>query len=380
MIDNRYDLPKDNDLPIHLLAAIFNDKNQSYKLFWFSSLLDLVCVGRDVATYDELINRMISKAWYMVKEYHLNLGPADALEQVIYEIKDTSGLKSSENTQTIVEYLNQCKEKPVINVKKRVSRFVPYRLQAPFIGPFSEKEWANYDLISEKAQENEDVLYRYERTLDNKRQVRMNEKWIPYLRRNEAIVRGWVKLNLIEYLQRRNPSVPGIPFKLEAPEKRDLKVATEFWKAIIVHENFEIKDIYSGIEFSQENVETWGRVSIDHFIPWSYTASDEMWNLTPTFARINSSKSNFLPQEKDMELLVHQHFLAYQVAQENSEIKKIFEKLKKNNLNSEQAEQKIYRPSISERLFCENMKDMLLPLYLSAKNMGFENWTARNFQ
>lgn len=36
-------------------------------------------------------------------------------------------------------------------------------------------------------------------------------------------------------------------------------------------------------------------ISIDHFVPWSYVAHDELWNLTPTTRSINSSKSNNLP-------------------------------------------------------------------------------------
>ena len=31
-------------------------------------------------------------------------------------------------------------------------------------------------------------------------------------------------------------------------------------------------------------------ISIDHFVPWSYVAHDELWNLTPTTRSINSTK------------------------------------------------------------------------------------------
>ena len=37
-------------------------------------------------------------------------------------------------------------------------------------------------------------------------------------------------------------------------------------------------------------------ISIDHFVPWSYVAHDEFWNLSPTTRSINSSKSNNLPK------------------------------------------------------------------------------------
>ena len=34
--------------------------------------------GNTVQTFDQIINHMIMDAWYMVTEYHLNLGPSDA--------------------------------------------------------------------------------------------------------------------------------------------------------------------------------------------------------------------------------------------------------------------------------------------------------------
>ena len=37
-------------------------------------------------------------------------------------------------------------------------------------------------------------------------------------------------------------------------------------------------------------------ISIDHFVPWSYVANDEIWNLHPTTKSINSAKSNNLPR------------------------------------------------------------------------------------
>ena len=35
---------------------------------------------------------------------------------------------------------------------------------------------------------------------------------------------------------------------------------------------------------------------VDHFIPWSFVMNDELWNLMPMDASLNSVKSNRLPQ------------------------------------------------------------------------------------
>ena len=37
-------------------------------------------------------------------------------------------------------------------------------------------------------------------------------------------------------------------------------------------------------------------IHVDHFIPWSFVMNDELWNLMPMDASLNSSKSNRLPK------------------------------------------------------------------------------------
>lgn len=118
----------------------------------------------------------------------------------------------------------------------------------------------------------------------------------------------------IHYLQKRNPSVPGIADKLSAPQERKLDKAKKYWKAVI--EVTEIRNIYT------EEIMTAGDISIDHFVPWSYVAHDELWNLVPTTKAVNSSKSNNLP---DWDLyfprLADAEFRAYQAVCEYEGVK-----------------------------------------------------------
>ena len=62
---------------------MFDNKSECYKLFWFKALLNYVSAGKTDITFEELVDEMISEAWYMVTEYHLNLGPRDTLEKVV---------------------------------------------------------------------------------------------------------------------------------------------------------------------------------------------------------------------------------------------------------------------------------------------------------
>jgi hypothetical protein len=365
-------------LPVHLLAGIFKDKNQSYKLFWFQAILDFVCEGNFVITFEQLIHRMVAEAWYMVMEYHLNLGPADALEILINQVRDTSGLLPTANKEEVIQFLKTSDDENIKKAKQILVLNVPYRLQAPFLGKLSEKEWRDFKYIETMTMRDVRLLYYYEQLSGKVRQIRMNDKWVGYLKKNEAIIRGWIQNELIQYLQRRNPNVPGIPFKIHPPEKRDLKSAIDFWRVIVEH--YEMIDVYTGKILNSDNFKDLGRIHIDHFIPWSYLASDEMWNLTPTFAKVNISKSNQLPsRHMDIEMLSKQHYNAMRIAQSNKELGKLFERYIRKNLNSPDLKRRLYSKDISEVTFLENMHDLIHPICLSAKNLGFMEWENRGF-
>ena len=74
-------LPKSDQLNIASLSRLFDNKSECYKLFWFQAILGFVCDGKQEIRFEELIDEMIADAWYMVTEYHLNLGPRDTLEK-----------------------------------------------------------------------------------------------------------------------------------------------------------------------------------------------------------------------------------------------------------------------------------------------------------
>jgi CRISPR/Cas system Type II protein with McrA/HNH and RuvC-like nuclease domain len=48
-------------------------------------------------------------------------------------------------------------------------------------------------------------------------------------------------------------------------------------------------------------------ISIDHFIPWSYIYSDDLWNLVITSKSYNSTKTNKRPSNEYLEKLKEQN-------------------------------------------------------------------------
>ena len=61
--------------------------------------------GKESATFSEIIHHMITEAWYMVSEYHLNLGPMDTLEKLVLDLQGESGLTASAEPRKIHEFL-----------------------------------------------------------------------------------------------------------------------------------------------------------------------------------------------------------------------------------------------------------------------------------
>ena len=85
---------------------------------------------------------MIADVWYMVTEYHLNLGPKDTLEAVVNLIKQKyPELKSCEKKTAILDLLKNTRDRDINSKKRTLTYNVPYRLQSPFMPSMKGKEW-----------------------------------------------------------------------------------------------------------------------------------------------------------------------------------------------------------------------------------------------
>ena len=134
-------LPYSEEIEIQSLGRLFDNTSECYKFFWFQALVTKVLEGKETITYEELINEMIADAWYMVTEYHLNLGPKDTLERLVNDVSELSGMKPCEKKETILDFVNHCTDKSVIQRKRTLTYNVPYRLQAPFMENVKGKAW-----------------------------------------------------------------------------------------------------------------------------------------------------------------------------------------------------------------------------------------------
>ena len=62
-----------NSLDIEGFSRMMNSPSYCYKLYWLEAIVQFISENKTQATYDEIINEMISNAWYSVLEFHLHL-------------------------------------------------------------------------------------------------------------------------------------------------------------------------------------------------------------------------------------------------------------------------------------------------------------------
>ena len=362
-------LPYSEELNTGYLARLFDNTSECYKLFWFKSIILKVHEGKTELSYGELIDQMIADAWYMVTEYHLNLGPKDTLESVILLMKEKNpSLKSSEKEEVILEYLSNTADKEILSKKRVLTYNVPYRLQAPFLPDLKGKSWdvPAADLAQRINQEKR-LIYYFTAINGLSTKIIIQDKWAEYIRKNYEILLGWIEYNMIRYLQRRNPSVPGIADKLSPPVERKLDKIKKYWKLILSLE--PVHEIYDDQLLTEKDI------SVDHFVPWSYVAHDEFWNLSPTTKSINSSKSNNLPNwDTYFRKLVDIEYQSYRLIWEYDSVHMEFDKCAKEHINNDEVRYRIYREGLSLNEFAGELESVIQPVYKAAKDCGFASW------
>lgn len=62
----------------------------------------------------------------------------------------------------------------------------------------------------------------------------------------------------------------------------------------------------------------------------------------------------------------------------SSEKREEFERCRREHINSDEVWMKLYRAGLTKEMFCQNLEEILLPVYQSAHNMGFGEWEYRD--
>jgi hypothetical protein len=195
--------------------------------------------------------------------------------------------------------------------------------------------------------------------------------WAAYLAEHEDIVRGWAAWHRLHYMQKRNPTTPGLANKLFPPERRDsLNTQADFWHRILEQPAAAtLHCIYSGQPLVGQPI------ALDHFLPWSFVVHDQLWNLIPVPPQVNSAKSNRLPAHSYLDPFIRFQHQSLHIAH-TSLPAKTFNKLTEPFIAD------LHIPSTDALLDFTVLNDAyrrhLPPLLTLAANQGFtQDWCYR---
>jgi len=313
-------LPSSDNLNVSGLSRLFEDTTNSYKFLFFLSLLDILRRRyfdvSDSISFEDLIIEMLANAWYPHTFFKLSFGRQDKVAQKLDSLDLVIEEPILQFTDTDKTLLRQAiSSQDLYDVVSHLRRYVPFRLIVPFVemdlGNVSRGKGNQLDAampgIVERCFESRKPLYRFNSTrYRDCYEIIVHPDWASYLEKHYSIVRGWVAWEWLRYMQKRNPSTPAISSKLFMPKKREsLKKQTDYWKLVLRYT--DIRCIYSGELIDSK------RFSLDHYIPWSFVAHDQLWNLIPTLPEINSSKSNNIPSRRHFDDFVKLQHLGLKV-------------------------------------------------------------------
>lgn len=308
-------LPPSENVNVAVLSGLFKKKTNSYKYLFFISLLDILYrqkfEGSSAIDFEELVVEMLANAWYPHTYFKLSFGRqdmiADYLDSLDFEVKEPI-LKFTDIDKTLLREAIATQD--LSDLFKKLMRFVPFRLIRPFFeqelrGLSTKQDSQIEQRIPELAEEQFEEykpLYRFNSTIrKNCTAIIIHPDWLTYLENNYSIVRGWASWQWLKYMQSRNPNVPSVSSKLFPPQEREsLSHQTKYWKLVV--ENTEIQCIYSGITLNPSNL------SLDHYLPWSFVAHNQLWNLIPTISSVNSAKSNNIPATVYFNQFIHNQY------------------------------------------------------------------------
>lgn len=352
-----------------------------YKFYWLEAIVQLISEGKKEASYNEIINEMISNAWYSVLEFHVHLSGIggdgeikDSLEKAVLKLHKLSGLASNaskiEIKNKIIAY-----DKELHGEKMTLTQNVPYKALSGFAN--RDSEWIDLNSSAGRMMDYYNRLSKIARPLPYtfgeqkglERKAIFHESWIQMIQDHMVSILGWIQYEKVRWLQNNNPEVPGLVYKL-APlddKMRKLGHVRKLWEGIL--DTTCIIDVFKNTPIKKESYD------VDHFIPWSFVMNDELWNLMPMDSALNSAKSNRLPKwDKYFLRFAQNQYMMYEQVHEKERIRKLYESCYRDNIHSIWASQELYRKGNTKEEFFGILEKNMRPVYDSARRQGYEIW------
>ena len=128
--------------------------------------------------------------------------------------------------------------------------------------------------------------------------LRLNKPVFHFLQKHQRVLMTLTNYYLAKFLEKHNevPNVDYLLTKVEVISQRSsLK---EFYSILQKYE--DNRCFYCGKKLSNEQRQT----HVDHFIPWSYVQTDQLWNLVLACSSCNLKKSDKIAEEEFLKRII----------------------------------------------------------------------------
>ena len=366
-----YDLPPSDELDVSTFSRLLDDTKNSYKFVFFLSILDILNsrffkVSSPILLKD-LTVEMLVNAWYPHSGFRLSFGFQDMITRKLdsLDLNTTkSFLRVTEGDRSNLREAIKSK-----NIDDELVKYVPFRLIRPFFKELRRIEDPQVNnqvkIIATQLFETRKPLYKFDH---NATAIIVHHEWASYIQTNYRIIRGWVSWRWLQYMQKNNPNTPALANKLFPPVKREsLQNQISYWQTVIAN-CVDIQCIYSGQRLTLDDI------SLDHYLPWSFVAHNQLWNLIPVPKSVNSSKSNKIPSNTYFENFIRMQHLGLTVFHSHTSSREKWN----NYIESYIVDLGFFRDDelLSFEQLRRQYKLKLQPLIALAVSQGFEHdWT-----
>jgi len=350
-------LPYNTNLPVNLLASVFNRTTATYKFYWFISILEILAEKPNKLDIPirSILTRMICNAWYPVHYFKISFGVSDRLRQNIIEIQKHTEIPFDASKEKINQILTNTIENRILNLVLHFNKCVPYRFLSPWFPKTNDR-----DVVKFSSKFLNRCLYKIDLLTEK---IQINPDWENYLIANNKILKDFCYWNLIQYLQTKNSNVPNIANKLIKPITRDSMVQQRKYWDLVFNSSKNINCIYTREVLSSSDY------ALEHFIPWSFVSHNLIWNIVPVTRSVNSSKSNRLPDIN--------HFFEPFVNVQKKAIQTVWRLQPRNKILEDYLVLGETIPIVANMPMPEfqiKYQKLIMPLIQIAENMGFEYW------
>lgn len=367
-----------NTLEVESFSRMMDSPSFCYKFYWLDAIVTLITENCTHTTFNDIIDEMIADAWYSVVEFHIHLSgivyaDKDNLEKAVTILRENTSLANNAS-KTEIKNAIKANEHLILKEKKTLTNMVPYKALSGFfinhdLGPLDGSIGSMVRQIQFFNSTNTKLPYTLGKSTGLAREVIFDEEWAQMIKDNTVPIKGWIQHEKVKWLQRNNPEIPGLVYKLVPLDgkRRKLEAVRNLWEGVF--SCVGINDVFTGKPIDPENFD------VDHFVPFSFVMNDELWNLMPMDPNLNSGKNNNLPSwDEFFGGFADNQFILYEHIHSMQYIFALYEKCYKDNLHSIWATQELYRKGNTKNEFCNILEKNMRPVYDSAYRQGYSLW------